>query len=798
MRLRPERIVRNLAFGLTHPGGLLALNLADDITAADPERATSFPLFHSSADLADLAPGTPVLDFNNNGVDDCDESYVGQFSVGGCSIVDPDTRVLRAYNPGEVDGTVTNFDAVGGDGFLQNGQPNESLEPEYEQYVFNSMINFQVNDSINLFGDLKYVYSETTTKGGGVAFFDTINISPENPYLPTAATDLLDDILALNPQYADSAQWFLTRDPTDISNDGKYERETFRIVLGAEGTLPFGNIDWEVAFNYGKTEEKADDRALLNDRFFAAVDVVAGPDGSPVCRSEVEPGWTVDDFNNDSIFGDTGVNTFTPGDGSCQPANVFGFGGISSEAQRFIAPFRRVDDEIEQTVVSAIANGDSTSLFTLPAGPIGFAIGTEYRKEESESKPDAFEQAGYYFNSQTEITEGDFDVWEIFGEVSVPVLADMRFAEELTVDASYRYSDYDLDVGSTDSWAYGGTWMPIEDIRFRGTRSRAVRAPNIFELFRPQERTTFNLDIEVCDSASIASLQLSDPVAGANREANCAADPLVGPNFENPLTSNFPGLTGGNPALSEETADTWTYGFILQPRFVPGFVFTLDYWKIEIEDAIQELQDTDILRGCYDGPNLDPTFCNLIGRVDDPNSAFFGGLNDLTTGQINFAKIETEGWDFEAVYDLEELPFVPGSMTFRLNGTYLDKLDEFRSTLNPNLADEERGELRRPKWSGNFNARYYLNGLTVNYRVAYVDDQLARAVESNERGSVDNSDLSELYRHDIAVDYLFNDTINIYGGINNFTDEDPYRTEPSFPTGPRGRYMYFGVALRLQ
>ncbi len=794
----PERIVRNLAFGLTHAGGLLALNLADDITAAEPERATAFPLFHTEDDLGDLAPGTPLQDFDGDGVDDCLESFVGQFSVGGCSIVSPASGSLRPYNPGDVDGQVTNFDAVGGDGFFQNGQPNETLDPDYEQFVFNTLINFEINSSMNLFADIKYVYSETETAGGGIAFFDTINISPENPFVPARAQALLEDILALNPQYADSAQFFLTRDPTDINNDGSYERETFRIVAGIEGELPFGGIDYEVAFNYGKTEEDSNDRALLNDRFFAAVDVVTGPDGGPVCRSEVEAGWTVNDFNNDSIFGDSGVNTFTPGDGSCRPANVFGLGRISPEAQAFIAPWRKVDDEVEQTVVSAIVTGDTESWFNLPGGSIGFAAGAEYRKEESESEPDEFEQAGYYFNSQTAITDGDFDVYEFFGEVSVPVLADRPFFQELTVDASYRYSDYDLDVGDTDSWAYGGAWAPIRDIRFRGTRSRAVRAPNIFELFRPQERTTFNLDIEVCDTASIASLRLSDPATAAQREANCAADPLVGPNFSNPLTSNFPGVTGGNPALIEETADTWTYGVVINPRFLPNFTFTADYWDIEIEDAIQELQDDDIMRGCYDGPSLDPTFCNLIGRVDDPNSAFFGGLNSLQTGQINFAKIETAGWDFEATYDLEALPFVPGSMGFRLNATYLDKLDEFRSTLQPNLADEEKGELRRPEWAGNFYARYFLGGLTVSYQTTYVDDQIARGVESNEVDSVEDSEFSDMWRHDISVDYLVNDTLRLYGGINNFTDEDPYRTEPSYPVGPRGRYTFIGVTVMMQ
>jgi len=790
----PSRIARNLSFGLTHPGGLLSLNLADDVTAATPQPATAFPFFHSSADLPFLAPGTPVQDFDGNGIDDCTESLIGANAVGGCSIIDPISGQLRAFNPGETDDAFLNFDAVGGDGFRQNGQPDQTLVPKLEQYVLGALFKFDITDTLRVFADVKYVNTTTETQGGGAAFFDTINISPENPFVPAEAQSLLTDILALNPQFADTAQFFLTRDPTDINLDSEFERETFRVVAGVEGEFLDG-WDWELAVNYGRTTQDDNSRALLNDRFFAAVDVVTGPDGSPVCRSEVDPNFTVNDFNNDSIFGDGGVNTFTPGDGTCQPLNPFGLGSPSAASQAFVAPLRNIEDEIEQTVISAVVTGNSESWFSLPGGAIGIAGGLEYRIEDSETVPEQFEIDGFFFNSQTAITEGDFEVFEAFVEVSLPLLADIPGIRELTVDGSYRFSDYNLAVDTTNSWGVGASWVPVDDIKFRFTRSRAVRAPNIFELFSPQQQSIFNLDVDPCDQGAIDALAVSDPDTAMNRATNCAQ--VVGANFNNPLTSNFQGLTGGNPTLQEETADTLTVGVVLQPRFVRNLAVTLDYWDIEIEDAIQELQAVDVLQGCFDGPTLDPTFCDLISRIDDPSSAFFNGLNGLTVGQVNSASLETSGIDFEIRYLIENVG--NGQMTLQANGTWLDEFSEFRSTLNPDMADTGVGEIQRPEWSGSLVASYSNDRVDVSWRASYFDQQFHRLVEDTQEETFDNAIADDVWIHDLSGSYRFGAKRNLVAraGINNLTDENPFDTQPSFPAGALGRYYYLGLNYTL-
>ena len=797
---RPQSIERNMRFGLTSPQGLIGISLAardfDDLPAfpAVLEPSTSFPFFHTAADLSALAPGTPVMDFDNNGIDDCVESFVGQFDfwIGGCSVIDNITGELRPFDPGLVDGDI-NFDAVGSDGSPQSGANHQTLDPEFEQFVFNALINFDVNDSTRLFADLKYVTSDTNVTDGTISFEDTINISQQNAYVPAALSTLMNDILALNPQFANTAQYFMSRDPEDIHNNGSYERETIRIVAGIEGDF-WDSWTWEAAVNYGKTEEDTSQNDLLPDRYYASIDSVLDGSGNPVCRSEVDPNWTLDDFNTGSIFGAPGVNTFTPGDGSCAPGNPWGTGNWSLAAQDSIAPFRTQDDEITQTVLSLIFTGDTERWFSLPGGSIGLAGGIEYREEESDSIPDAFEQAGYYFNSQTSPVSGDFSVTEFFVEFSAPLLQGVTFAEELTIDGSYRLSDYDLKVGQTNSYSGGINWAPIEDIRFRGTYSRAVRAPNIFELFSPQTSRTFNLDIDPCDQSAIDALATSDPAAAARRTTNCAADPLVGPNFDNPLTSNFPGRTGGDPDLDEETSDTLTIGAVITPRFIERLTFTIDYWDIDIEKAIQQVAGEDILRGCYQGPTLDPTFCSQFTRISDTSSGLFGGLNFMQTGQINFAALQTSGYDMEVLYDFD---LFDGNITLRANATYLDELLEFRSAFDPTTADEEKGEMQRPEWAGNFSATWANDRLTLGYQARYMGDQLHRLVEENAAASFDNANSGSLWIHNVSGNFVISDRFTVYGGIQNLTDEEPFQTQPSFPTGLRGIYFFAGLTATL-
>ena len=221
----------------------------------------------------------------------------------------------------------------------------------------------------------------------------------------------------------------------------------------------------------------------------------------------------------------------------------------------------------------------------LPGGSIGFAVGAEYRRETSDSVPAQEIQDGLTWSGPITPSYGSFDVKELFAEINLPVLKNARFAENLSFGAAARVSDYST-VGQTSTWKLDAVYAPVRSLTFRGTYAQAVRAPNIAELFSP-ETTTFNFITDPCDINELNN-------GTGTRESNCA-DLLTAsesiPRPSCPPTPRRPrcspkALYGGNRELSEETATTWTAGVILRPEFAPALSVSLDWYDIEIEDAI--------------------------------------------------------------------------------------------------------------------------------------------------------------------------------------------------------------------
>ena len=171
--------------------------------------------------------------------------------------------------------------------------------------------------------------------------------------------------------------------------------------------------------------------------------------------------------------------------------------------------------------------------------------------------------------------------------------------------------------------------------------------------------------------------------------------------FQDPLSAGFPGTTGGNSALTEEVADTVTYGVVLQPRFVPGLTLSVDYWDIEIEDAIVAISAQNIVNGCYDSPSLSNAFCPLITRNPAADSAQNGGLTSLNQTQLNFGAVEAKGYDLGALYQFEVMGI---GVDLSVNATRQDKLDliEPSSPGEPPVVNPELGEMRRPEWASQF------------------------------------------------------------------------------------------------
>lgn len=261
-------------------------------------------------------------------------------------------------------------------------------------------------------------------------------------------------------------------------------------------------------------------------------------------------------------------------------------------------------------------------------------------------------------------------------------------------------------------------------------------------------------------------------------------------NFTDPLSARFSGTTGGNPNLAEETADTQTFGIVLQPRFLRGFSLTVDYYKIEVKEAIVAVAAQDIVDNCYDSASFPNSFCSLFTRRSD------GGFNFLAQTQLNFGAIETQGVDAAVAYafDLGENAF-----NLRLQVSKQEKLDFFFDPSDPTAVDPELGEIFRPEWGGNFFAKWSRGPIQLDYHLQYIGEQLLRGAEIETFETIYGpaAMAEEVYLHDVSGRFDINESLYLFGGVQNVTDEQPYATEFSYPSGPRGRYFFVGAQARF-
>ncbi len=711
----------------------------------------------------------------------------------------PDGRLFREANDPFPSGR-----AVGGGGTaLSDG----TLIPDIERININLLGHFDVSDAFRPYFEAKYARIDalgqgtptffnsfcnglTGASGLNPACFDGLTSSPffvffDNAFLDPNARDtiiaLQDELLGAFGIGPGNSQGFtINRNNSDFgTRNDKIERETWRFVAGFEGDIS-SNTRYDVSFNYGRFESSlAAQNQIIYQNTRNAVDAVVDGNGNIVCRINVDG-----DATND--------------DPACVPLNIFGFGAPSQAALDYILVDSTLDDKAEQYNVLAYISSDSSNFFELPGGPISAVLGTEWRREEAYSVPDALSASGAtFFNAFSEFDPPALEVFEVFGELEIPLLADMPFFQELTISGAARYSDYNSGGGNTGGvWAYNGNliWSPVEDIRFRANYSRAVRSPTLSNLFAPATENFLFL-ADPCDRDNIDG--------GPNpsvRAANCAAAGVPA-DFNDPVTGNRSVLQGGNSLLEAETSDSITLGVILEPRFLPGFTASVDYYDIEVDKVIANISGNQILANCFDSPNFpDNQFCPLIAPRNDDGS--LATVNALNIAPINYAKLTAEGIDFDIRYtktfDNDD------RISLRLIATHVLDRTNFLDVDNPDLPNRVKGELGDPEWAFNFNAAYRRGPVTLSYSLRWIDEQFIGAAENYVPSIVEcppsgvipqstdsctagdlvlappaNPDLTEqvVYPvkafHDVRLDFRVNDDFNFYFGVDNLTDELP-------------------------
>jgi outer membrane receptor protein involved in Fe transport len=710
------------------------------------------------------------------------------------------------------------FSMIGGSGSPLDLFQTE-LTPGIERWTAYGAGTFEYAPNHRVFGELKYVNAKTSFTSQPT-FDYGIFISPDNPYIPASVLADAQSPGGLATQ--EGAELFelpepgllLARDNFDLGRIRRdIERETFRAVIGLEGDFS-PTVSYNFSYVYGQTKE--DNRELNNrnnERWFAAIDAVRNPaNGQIVCRSDLDPSAIpYGDLSGRPTDPASWGETFAPGPGSgCVPVNLFGENTVSDAARAWINGTARSRAKIEQHVVSAFISGDSSQAFELPAGPVSFVLGAEYRKEISNATPSDEElrgaELGYDLTwlGQGTITDGEFDVAELYGELGIPLLRDMRFAKSVNLNLAYRFSDYSTS-GATDTWSIGGQWRVNDDLMFRATRARAVRAPNIGELFLPQTQT-FEILTDPCESDNVQ--------AGTEfRVANCTAALGFNPleqDFNNTTSASVEGVIGGNPDLNPEKGDTETYGVVFTPTFAPGLSISLDYYKIRLRDAINFFEANTIIESCYDlaQPN---EFCGLFTR--SPSDQFIDSFQEFA---INVSQYETAGFDLSIQYNLDPTRFGVerdiGTFQFSLLANKLETL-EFIEIEGADVSSEV-GYVGAPKWQANLDVTWQWKNLLVNYGFNWFDETKRFTDERRASNPTYVEDRYWTYKaratHDIQAQYDLMDRYSLYGGINNFTDQRPDRgttglestgaaafTEGPTPVGPLGRFFYLGVKARF-
>ena len=669
---------------------------------------------------------------------------------GNSQTFNADGSIREIYTGDQVDGAFcANCDSFNLRQFTQ-------LQPEFDRTNLNVKGNYELNDDTTVYAQAKYARTRAITMGQPAFFYggSETTIKKGNPVLDETVVEYM-------KANGDLKSIQLNRMMTDLGRRTEAdERETHRYVLGIEGYIG-DEWSYEAFVNYGKTELERENRNnLVLQNFENALNAITDGDGNIVCASGSDDG--------------------------CVPLNIMGFGQPSQEAIDYVNTTSVGTSKIEQYNAGAtIAN---SGIYELPAGYVGFAAGVEYRKEKSEiEEPD--NAAGTFFNTLGE-DKGDYDVSEVFTEVTIPLLADLPGVEMLTFDTAARIANYS-SIGNAKSWKLGLDWKVYEDLRLRATKSSALRAPNIGELYGEASQTFFRVD-DPCRTDNLADLANAD-----QRIANCAALGIPADFNSDYDSATLEGVNGGNIDLQAESSISKTLGVVYTPSWFEGFTATVDYWEIELTDAISSIDGQTILDRCVDSESgINNVYCGLIDR-----DGTTGEITQIRSYALNIAGQEAKGIDFELGYDFDALE---GAFRTSLIATYLKDRKEFPFQDNPEVFYQYAGTAGESDWQGVFTINYSRGDWEASWKTRYLErsslydnQELARNPNPSNR-----MELPSYAVTDVTAGYNFANGVSLTVGIDNLFN----RALPTGTTGTGsidgaydniGRFGYVTVAYKM-
>jgi outer membrane receptor protein involved in Fe transport len=688
-----------------------------------------------------------------------------------------------------------------------NFAPYNYFQRPDERYTFGAFANYEINEGLKPYLEVMFMDDRSVAQiAPSGNFFNTTTINCDNPLLSAQQRAIVCSPANLvgapkptvfidqngNPYF----QGVLYAARRNVEGGGRrddLQHTDYRIVTGMRGDLG-GGFSYDASYQYGRVVFA---QTYFNDfsitRIKRALDVVSGPGGVPTCRS-----------------------VLNGQDPNCVPYDIFATGGVTEAALNYLQTPGFSRGNTQETVATGSITaelGEHGVQSPWAESGVAINVGAEYRKERLEFSTDqAFSTGDLAGQGGATIgVEGQFSVRELFTEVQIPLISDRPFFEQLELRAGYRYSKYDVaDRGfSTDTYKIEGEWAPVRDIRFRGSYNRAVRAPNIVELFSAQ---------------SVGLAGNNDPCAGpavgglvqGNTAAQCALTGVTAAQFGkialNPA-GQYNALLGGNPNLAPEKADSITAGVVLQPRFLPRFALTVDYFDIKLENAISAFGPNTTLTQCI--KNGDPQFCSLIHR-DAAGTIWLTPNGYVVATNINVGGVSTRGVDVNASYT-QPLGGM-GSLAFSFVGTWLDKLTSNPfGTVNFDCAGLFGAQCGtpNPEWRHKARVTYTApNGIGLSAQWRYfsaVDNELVSSdIDLNPAGAgvglpPGGARFGSQSYIDLVLTARIGDHYSLRLGANNILDRIPPIAVTPAPFGngntyPQvydslGRYVFAGVTL---
>jgi iron complex outermembrane receptor protein len=622
-----------------------------------------------------------------------------------------------------------------------NFAPYNYYQRPDERYGFNAFAHYDVNDHARVYGEFGFHddHTDALIAPSGI-FGSEFLLNDNNPLLsaqfkntfgitPTTAGDLI----------------ILRRNLEGGGRDDDRRHTSFRGVLGVKGDI--ANWDYDIFAQTGKVLYQDTYRNDFSKvRTARALDVVTDPaTGQPVCASKL-----------------SGL------DPNCVPYNIFSLGGVTPQALAYLQTPGLQRGSTEQSVQGATISSDlGTYGIKMPwaKSGIGVAFGVERRVEkltlETDTEFSTFDLAGQ--GGPTIGLSGQFTVKEAFGEVRVPIMEGQPWADLLSFNGSYRYSDYSTGH-TTNSYGLGLEWAPVKTVRLRGSYQQSVRAANIIELFTAQGFNLLSLASDPCGANPTATL------------AQCQRTGITPAQYGSALITNAAGqynyLQGGNPLLTPETGKSTTLGFVLTP--MRNLNVSVDYFKIKGSNQVGIVSPDIALNQCLSNG----AFCDLIHRDNFGTlwlTGFISGLNQ------NLASAKTSGVDVNLNYTY---PFQNnwGSVAFSFFGTWLQ---EFKQTPVPGLGEYDCKGLFGstcgtpiPEWRHKARVTWmtpWSTDLALTWRhIAKVNIDLSSSnpLLNGSFAAIDG-ELGERDYIDLAASWNVTKQMTISGGIDNIFDKDP-------------------------